>query len=140
MNNKMKKSLKNVTMMLVAMYITIGTMYAQEAEVYDEAATISRLVDRIDQLEEEKKALKAIDRRTLSEREEEVLKSELRAVRKELTQERNKLEAIQDLNDPYRNRVGYYGAFGPAYGFGYNRFLHRRAFVRPVYRYRRVCH
>ncbi len=137
----MKHPLKLAAVFLMSMVFIIGTTTAQEAYALDddgnEAATISRLVDRIDALEEEKKALKAVNKQTLSESEKEAWKSELKSVRKELNKERNKLSTIEDINDPFRSRFGYYGAFGPTFGFGYySPFFFRRGFISPYFGFR----
>lgn len=141
MNDKRRNSFTFATVLFVSMFFLIGTITAQEASVADNAsnaATISNLVDRIDELKGERKELKSIDKNALSEAERIAWKDELKSVRKELKKERNKLDAIQDMNNPWRNGYaygpGFWGPYWGGVGFGYSPFFYG-GFYRPFVRF-----
>ncbi len=141
MKYNMRNPFKYATILVVSMFFFIGTSMAQEANVAvnsSEAATISSLIDNIDLLKQEKKELKSVDKNSLSESERKAWKGELREVRRELNKERNKLNTIQNINDPFFNRWGFYGPFGPPFGFAYSPFFWG-GFNRPFIGYGAFC-
>lgn len=118
---------------LFGLLMSLGTVQAQiQIDGKGDVAALDEIVDRIDELKDEKKRLKSINMDQLSDGEVADLKGDLKKVRKELNKERYKLRIIQDANNPWRNDPYWRWGMGP-WGWGGYPFMGRFGFYRPFF-------